>query len=167
MNRSSWVVWAFVLLMGVSTFADTLHLESGQTVEGELCGVTASSIQWCAGEGLALSFALVDVARVEFAGDPMASPRVAEGDWRKAMGQAQRALTSCRTARFGLILGGLAFVGGGYWLGVQGHDAGRFLIALGTVAAGLGVIAANPRCPTQEERVKVLVRIGLDHGWLY
>ncbi|HEU67812.1 MAG TPA: hypothetical protein ENN53_01065 [Candidatus Acetothermia bacterium] len=161
------MVWAFVLLIGASAFADTLHLKTGQTVAGELCGVTASSIQWCAGEGLPLSFALLDVARVEFDGDPIASPRLTVGEWKKAMGQAQRELTSCRTARLGLILGGLAFVGGGYWLGQQGHEAGNFLIALGTVAAGLGVIATNPRCPAQEERVKVLVRIGLDHGWLY
>lgn len=166
MNRW-WVVWVFVLLVGGSAFADALHLKTGQVVPGELCGVTAGSIHWCPGEGLPLSFPLLDVARVEFSEDPIASPRVAEGEWRKAMRQAQRQLTSCRNARYGLILGGLAFVGGGYWLGVQGYEAGNFLIALGTVAAGLGVITPTPRCASQEERVKVLARIGLDHGWLY
>jgi len=40
-------------------------------------------------------------------------------------------------------------------------------VAIGTVAAGLGVIARNPRCPVQEDRARVLARIGLDHGWMY
>ncbi len=162
-----WWLWGCALLVGVSACADTLHLKSGQSVAGELCGVTAGSVKWCATGGIQASFPLTDVVRVEFSTDPVVVPRVSEAEWRKAMGSAQRELTSCRSARYGLILGGLAFVGGGYWLGLQGYEAGNLVIALGAVAAGLGVIAPNPRCPTQEGKVRTLVRIGLDHGWLY
>ncbi len=163
----SWMLLACVVLMGVSACADTLHLKTGQKVLGELCGVTATSVQWCAVGGIQVAFPLADVARVEFTADPTVTPRVAEANWRKAVGRAHRELVSCRSARYGLIFGGLAFVGGGHWLGSQGHEAGNLLVALGIVATGLGVIAPNPRCPAQEEKVKTLVRIGLDHGWLY
>ncbi|MCX7749975.1 MAG: hypothetical protein N2320_00080 [Candidatus Bipolaricaulota bacterium] len=162
-----WWIGALLVLVGVSAWADTLYLKSGQKIAGELCGVTADAVAWCAAGGLKVTFLLSDVARVEFSTDPTLVPRLTEAEWRKAMGRAQRELVSCRTARAGLILGGLAFVAGGYWLGVQGHATGNVILALGTVAAGLGVVAANPRCPAQEERVKVLTRIGLDHGWLY
>lgn len=162
-----WWLWGFVLMVGVSACADTLHLKSGRALVGELCGVTADAVLWCAVGGMKASFALTDVARVEFTADPVVAPRVSQPEWRKAMGSAQRELTSCRSARYGLILGGLAFVGGGYWLGLQGYEAGNLVIALGAVAAGLGVIAPNPRCLSQEDRVRTLVRIGLDHGWLY
>ncbi|HRS13627.1 MAG TPA: hypothetical protein P5259_01310 [Candidatus Bipolaricaulis sp.] len=162
-----WLVWGLVLLVGATACADTLHLKSGQKVGGELCGVTADSVAWCATGGLQVRFPLGDVARVEFSVDPLVSPRLEEREWRAAMRSAQRELTSCRSARYGLILGGLTFVGGGYWLGIQGYEAGNVIIALGAVAAGLGVIAPSPRCPLLEERVKTLTRIGLDHGWLY
>jgi len=164
-RRWMWAVLA--VLVGVTACADTLHLKTGQKVSGELCGVTADSVAWCTVGGLQAKFPLADVARIEFGVDPTVVPRVSEAEWRKAIGRAQRELVSCRSARYGLILGGLAFVGGGYWLGIQGYEAGNFIIALGAVAAGLGVIAPNPRCPVQEERVKNLTRIGLDHGWLY
>lgn len=167
MTRQWWLLSGLVLMVSVSACADTLHLKGGQKVTGELCGVTAGSLQWCATGGIQASFPLTDVARVEFSADPVVVPRVSEAEWRKAMGSAQRELTSCRSARYGLILGGLAFVGGGYWLGLQGYEAGNLVIALGVVAVGLGAIAPNPRCPSSEAKVKTLVRIGLDHGWLY
>jgi len=167
MTRRWWLLWGLVLVVGVSACADILHLKDGQRVTGELHGVTASSLQWRGPGGIPMSFPLTDVARVEFSVDPVVVPRVSEAEWRKAMGSAQRELTSCRSARYGLILGGLAFVGGGYWLGLRGYEAGNLVIALGVVAAGLGVIAPTPRCPWPEERVKALVRIGLDHGWLF
>lgn len=166
MTRRWWIV-VLVLVGGATACADTLYLKSGQKISGELCGVTPDAVAWCAAGGLQVKFPLADVARVEFSADPTLVPRVTEAEWRKAMGRAQRDLVSCRTARAGLILGGLAFVAGGYWLGLQGQETGNVVIALGVVATGLGVIAANPRCPAQEERVKVLTRIGLDHGWLY
>jgi len=162
-----WWLWVVLFLVSVSACADTLYLKSGQKVAGELCGVTADSVVWCAVGGLKVQFPLGDVARVEFSVDPGAVPRVTESAWRKAMGRAQRELVSCRSARYGLVLGGLVFVAGGYWLGLQGSEAGNVIMALGAVAAGLGVIAPNPRCPGVEERVKALARIGLDHGWLY
>lgn len=162
-----WIVWVFVLLAGVVAHADTLVLKSGERVTGELCGVTPDAVVWCAAGGVRVVFPLGEVARVEFAADPTVAPRVSEADWRTAMGRAWRQLASCRSARQGLILGGLAFVAGGYWLSSQGYEAGNIIVALGAVATGLGVIAPNPRCPGPEERVKALVRIGLDHGWLY
>lgn len=167
MMRRWWLVVGAGLLVGATACADTLHLKSGQRVAGELCGVTADSVKWCATGGLQVSVPLTEVARVEFSIDPVVVPRLTEAEWRRALGRAQRELTSCRTARYGLILGGLAFMGGGYWLGLQGHEVGSVVIALGVVATGLGVVAANPRCPAPEERVKTLIRIGLDHGWLY
>jgi len=162
-----WWLWVLVLLVGVAAHADTLYLTNGRQLPGELCGVTAGSVQWCAISGVQASFPLTDVVRVEFGADPTLVPRVTEAEWRRAMGSAQRQLTSCRSARTGLILGGLVFIGGGYWLGLEGHTAGNFIMAIGTVAAGLGVIAPNPRCPVQEDRARVLARIGLDHGWMY
>lgn len=162
-----WWLWVVLILVGVSACADTLHLKGGQTVAGELCGVTADAVVWCAGGGLQVRFPLGDVLRVEFSGEPTVVPRVTEAEWRKAMGRTQRELISCRSARYGLLLGGLAFVAGGYWLGLRGYEAGNLIMALGAVSAGLGVIAPNPRCPGVEERVKILTRIGLDHGWLY
>lgn len=162
-----WMPWVVVLVVGVAACADTLYLKTGQSMAGQLCGVTGEAVVWCAAGGIRIKVPLEDVVRVEFSVDPMVSPRLAEREWRKAMGRAQRELISCRAARYGLILGGLAFVAGGYWLGVQGYEAGGVLLALGTVAAGLGLISPSPRCPLPESRVKTLTRIGLDHGWLY
>lgn len=162
-----WMVVCVLLMIGMPATADTLYLKNGQAVTGELCGVTSYSVSLCVRGSFYASFPLTEVVRVELDFGANPDPRVKEGDWRRAMSRAQRELTSCRSARYGLILGGLAFVGGGYWLGLQGYEAGDLIVALGAVGAALGVIAPNPSCPVQEARVKLLARIGLAHDWLY
>jgi hypothetical protein len=160
------VVCALVMI-GVAAAADTLYLNDGRVLVGELCGVTAYSVTFCVAGDVPRSFLLTEILRVELDFGANPNLRVAEADWRRAMSRARRELTSCRSARYGLILGGLAFMGGGYWLGLQGYEAGNLLIALGAVGAALGVIAPTPACLVQEARVKPLARIGLAHDWLY
>ncbi len=162
-----WLVLLLLALAAIPAAADTLYLRDGRTVDGELCGVTAYSVSFCVRGNFYASFLLTEVARVELDFETNPAPRVRETDWRKAMSRAQRELTSCRSARYGLILGGLAFVAGGHWLRLQGYEAGDLIAALGAVGAALGVIARNPACPVQEARVKILTWIGLAHGWLY
>jgi len=161
-----WMVVCALLAIGAVTAADTLHLKDGRTLIGELCGVTAYSALFCV-QGMVSSFLLTDVARVELDFGANPDPRVTQAAWRRAMSRAQRELTACRSVRFGLILGGLAFMAGGHWLGLEGYEAGNLVVALGAVGTALGLIAPTPPCLVQEARVKVLARIGLDHGWLY
>lgn len=162
-----WMVVGVLLAIGVAAVADTVYLKTGQVVTGELCGVSGYSVSVCVGGRFYASFPLADVIRVELDFGANPEPRVKEADWRRAMSQAQRELSACRSARYGLILGGLAFIGGGYWLGSLGYEAGNLIAALGAVGATLGLIAPPPSCSLQVARVKVLTRIGLDHDWLY
>lgn len=159
-------VLAMALALGSNALADTLVLTDGEVLQGKLTGLTSTELVFLTSQG-ALSFPLAEVGRVEidWAEDP--KPRVEKATWERALAKAQRDLTSCRYVRQGLVLGGLAFVAGGYWLGSLGYGAPAQLISgLGAIGTMLGLISPAPSCEVQAARLRLLLQIGLDHNWL-
>jgi len=156
-----------ILACASSARADTLYLRDGRALSGELTEVTAKAVVFRLATGTKVAYPLGEVTRVDIDFFQNPSPRVKKGDWQKAVAAVQRELNSCRWARQGLFLGGLVFLGSGAWLVEQGQASlGGVISALGLMASALGVIAPTPTCPGPEAKMKVLVRIGLDHDWL-
>ncbi len=157
-----------VLVVSVLGWGDTLTLKDGRVLSGRLTGLTATTLAFRLPTGTQLILPLREVARLEmdWVADP--TPRVKKADWQRAVDRAQRAFFSCRWSRQGLILGGILFMAGGFWLTEQGYGPlGGVVSALGAMSAVLGIITPAPPCAELEAQLKLLVRIGLDHDWLY
>lgn len=156
-----------LVLAGLPAMADTLHFKDGRALSGELAGIADGGLVFRVdGVGTVYPFAAVAQVDIDWEGKP--EPRVTKAEWQRAMAKAQRALFACRSARYGVTLGGFLFIGGGYWLTLEGYAPfGNLVTAIGTVATMLGIVSPTPNCPAQEAQVKLLARIGLDHDWVY
>lgn len=162
------VALAVLILVGSWGLADTVTLIDGSQLEGKLTGVDAYYIYFTSEAGTegAISLSHVRSLVIDWQADP--EPRLGQEEWLSAIAKARRELASCRSAKSGVVLGGLLFIGGGWWLGNLGYGQfGELLMGLGAVATLLGAVAPNPACGTPLHRVEILTRIGLEHGWIY
>jgi len=156
-----------VFLLGFVALADTLVLVDGTALEGRLVGVSPTVLLFSGASGVA-QIPLEKVSRVtlDLASDP--KPRVARADWSRALGQAQRELWNCRNLRQGTVLAGLLFIGFGQWLNTLGYaPAGHLLSLLGALGVLWGLSVPQPGCEIPAARLRTLLYIGLEHGWLY
>lgn len=154
-------------LFGLLGLADTLVLTDGTVLEGRLSGVTATALSFSTSGGV-LTFPLERVSRIslDFEADP--KPRLAERTWSRALGQVQREFWTCRYMRQGLVVAGLAFIGFGQWLNSLGYGVfGNMLTALGGLSILWGLSMPQPGCEVLAARLRALLYIGLEHGWLY
>lgn len=154
-------------LLGLLGWADTLVLTDETVLEGRLVGLTATTLSFSVG-GIPQVLPLERVTRItlDLRSDPR--PRVEERQWSRALGQAQRAFLTCRYLRQGLVLAGFAFVGFGQWLNVLGYEVfGNMLTAFGGISFLWGVSMPPPGCEVPAGRLRALLYIGLEHGWLY
>lgn len=167
-KRIGILVAVLVALLAGAAVADTVTLVDGSRMEGKLTGVDAYHLYFttaAAGErGVPLSH--VRAVEIDWQADP--EPRIGQDEWLSAISKVRRELTSCRSAKSGVVLGGLLFIGGGYWLGTLGYgEFGQLLMGLGAIGTLLGVVAPTPTCDLPLHRVELLTRIGLEHGWIY
>jgi len=156
-----------VFLLGFVALADTLVLVDGTALEGRLVGVSPTVLLFSGASGVA-QIPLERVSRVtlDLASDP--KPRVARADWSRALGQAQRELWNCRNLRQGTVLAGLLFIAFGQWLNTLGYaPAGHLLSLLGALGVLWGLSMPQPSCEIPAARLRTLLYIGLEHGWLY
>lgn len=156
-----------VLLLGFLALGDTLVLVDGTVLDGRLVGVSLTSLLF-AGESGVVELPLEKIGRItlDLASDP--KPRVARADWSRALGQAQRELWNCRNFRQGTVLAGLLFIGFGQWLNALGYQpAGHLVSLLGALGVLFGLSMPQPGCEVPAARLRTLLYIGLEHGWLY
>jgi hypothetical protein len=169
------IKWAAIAVSILAAFltasvalADTVTLIDGSQLQGKLTGVDAYHIYFAGeagGEG-AIPLAHVRTIVIDWQADP--EPRLGQEEWLAAIAKARRELQGCRTAKSGIFLGGLVFIGGGYWLGTLGYgEFGQLIMSLGAIATLLGAVAPAPTCDPPLHRVEILTRIGLEHGWIY
>ncbi|MCS7240610.1 MAG: hypothetical protein NZ651_05130 [Candidatus Bipolaricaulota bacterium] len=154
-------------ILGVIGLADTLVLTDGTVLEGRVSGVTATTISFTLASG-AVSFPLEKVTRVtlDFSGDP--TPRMERRQWSRVLGQVQREFFACRYLQEGLVVAGLAFIGFGQWLNFLGYNLfGNMLTAFGGISILWGLSMPAPGCETPASRLRTLLYLGLEHGWLY
>lgn len=166
--RKGFAVLAFLTAVAAAAAADTLVLTDGSQLQGELVGVDEFYLYFMTSAGVEGAVAISQVRSItlDWTADP--EPRIGEGEWLSAIATARRDLEGCRTAKWGVALGGLLFIGGGWWLGNLGYgEFGELLMGLGAVATLLGVVAPPPTCAAPLHRVEILTRIGLEHGWIY
>ncbi|MCD5409032.1 hypothetical protein LR090_07470 [Candidatus Bipolaricaulota bacterium] len=165
----SFVALAFLAaLVAVGAAADTLILTDGSQLQGELVGVDEFYLYFTTSDGVEGAVAISHVRSITLDWTANPEPRIGEGEWLSAMAKARHALEGCRSAKWGVVLGGLVFIGGGWWLGNLGYgEFGELLMGLGAVATLLGVVAPSPTCAAPLHRVAILTRIGLEHGWIY
>ncbi len=154
-------------LFGLVGWADTLVRTDGTVLEGRLSGVTATTLSFSTPGGV-WTFPLEEVSRIslDFGADP--KPRLEQRAWSRALGQVQREFWTCRYMRHGLVLAGLAFIGFGQWLSSLGYGVfGNMLTALGGLSILWGLSMPQPGCEVPAARLRTLLYIGLEHGWLY
>lgn len=157
-----------VCLVGMLGLCDTLYLADGTRMNGELTWVTAHELGFAPPEGPEKAIPLARVKTIELDWETNPEPRIALDEWLAAISKARRELEGCRAGKSGLVIGGLLFIGGGYWLGTQGYGTfGDLIIGLGAVATLFGIVAPPPSCGPILHRVEILTRIGLEHGWIY
>lgn len=160
------VVLALILL-GFLGWADTLVLTDGTVWEGRLMGATAEDLSFSSEVGT-IRVPLEKVHRIllDFGADP--KPRMEEKAWSRALGQLQREFFNCRYFRHGLVLAGLALIGFGQWLNFLGYDIfGNMITTLGGIGILWGLTMPKPGCEVPAARLRTLLWIGLEHGWLY
>ncbi len=160
-------VLVFLSLVSVLAWADTLVLTDGTTLEGRLTGVTHAALYFSTSTAtLTLPLEGVQRLTLDFQADP--KPRLDQRSWSRALGQVQREFTTCRYMRQGLVIMGLVFIGFGQWLNYQGQSLfGNMLIALGSLSILWGLGMSTPNCEVPAARLRTLLWIGLEHGWLY
>ena len=166
--RKSFAALAFLTAVVVVAAADTLVLTDGSQLQGKLVGVNEFYLYFTGSDGVEGVVPIYHVRSItlDWTTDP--EPRIGEGEWLSAIAKARHDLEGCRTAKWGVVLGGLLFIGGGWWLGNLGYgEFGELLMGLGAVATLLGVVAPPPTCASPLHRVEILARIGLEHGWIY
>lgn len=160
---------AFVLLVcvGLAAWADTLVLSDGTVLTGRVQGLTPAQLGFLTPEGLRwIPLEQVQRLSLDLAGDPQ--PRVDRGLWSRLLGQAQRELWTCRYFREGLVLAGLLFLGAGQWLVSLGHSPfGELLTALGALGVLYGLASPRPDCQIPAARLRTLLYLGLEQGWLF
>ncbi|MGC9530007.1 MAG: hypothetical protein ACP5G2_05235 [Candidatus Bipolaricaulaceae bacterium] len=169
MNRKG-ALLAAVLILAVagSALADTVYLADGSVLEGSVIGVTAYTLTFRPTGDRARQVALLRVVRLEVAPPAGGEVPLAKEEWIPAMAQARRELGACRASKAGVLMGGLAFLAGGYWLQVQGHTPfGQLVTGIGAVATVLGLVSPAPSCSSALHRVEVLTRLGLAYDWVY
>lgn len=153
--------------LSVAGLADTLVLMDGTTLTGRLSGLTASTLSFTTATG-AVTIPLEEVNRItlDFKGDP--KPRLDQRLWSRVLGQVQREFLTCRYIRPGLVFGGLIFIGFGQWLNFLGYGLfGNMLTAFGGLSILWGLSMPQPGCEIPAARLRTLLYIGLEHGWLY
>ncbi|MCS7217100.1 MAG: hypothetical protein NZ924_05455 [Candidatus Bipolaricaulota bacterium] len=161
-----WALWLAVVA-GLAGWADTLVLSDGTVLTGRVQGLTPTQLGFLTAEGLRW-VALEDVQRLalDLGEDPR--PRVDRRAWSRALGRAQRELWTCQYFREGLVLAGLLFLGAGQWLVSLGHGSfGGLLTALGALGLLYGLGSARPDCSLPAARLRTLLYLGLEHGWLF
>ncbi|MFN3346707.1 MAG: hypothetical protein ACK42E_02720 [Candidatus Bipolaricaulaceae bacterium] len=160
---------ALVLLvwLGVAALADTLVLSDGTVWTGRVQGLTSTQLGFLVGGEMRwVPLEAVYRLSLDLARDP--KPRVDSRLWSRVFGQAQRELWNCRYFREGLVLAGLAFLGAGQWLASLGYSPfGELLTALGALGLLYGLGAPRPDCSVPAARLRTLLYLGLEHGWLY
>lgn len=162
-----WKVVVVLSFLGVLGLADTLVLRDGTVLEGRLSGISPTELSFVAA-GEAVRVRLEEVSRIalDLAADPKA--RVDRRAWSRALGQAQREFWNCRNLRPGVVLAGLVFIGFGQFLNALGHEPfGHLLTAVGGLAVLFGLSMPAPGCDVPAARLRALLYIGLEHGWLY
>lgn len=160
-------ILVFLALAGVVAWADTLVLSDGTTLSGRVQGLVSTSLGFVSAEGM-YWIPLEEIQRVslDLAADP--EPRVDKRLWSKILGQTQRELWSCWYFREGLVLAGLLFIGAGQWLVTLGYSPfGQLLTALGALSVLYGLGAPQPACHIPAARLRTLLYLGLEHGWLF
>lgn len=153
--------------LGVVALADTLVLSDGTVWTGRVQGLTATHLGFQVG-GETRWVPLEGVLRLslDLAMDP--KPRVDPRVWSRIFGQAQRELWSCQHFREGLVLAGLIFLGAGQWLASLGHSPfGELLTALGALGLLYGLSSPRPYCQIPAARLRTLLYLGLEQGWLF
>lgn len=159
---------ALVFGVALGSWADTLILADGTAFVGELVGVDAEELYFLTQEGVELAVAWDRAREVEIDWGLNPEPRLEYAEWLSAIRVARRELSRCRRSKQGLVLGGLLFMAGGWWLTTQNYGLfGELLIGLGAVAGLLGISSPAPSCPPLLHRVALLTEIGLEHGWFY
>jgi len=156
-----------IFLLGFAALADTLVLVDGTVLEGRVEGVSSTALRFSGATGL-LQIPLEKISRVtlDLAADP--KPRVRRADWSRALGQVQRELWNCRNLRQGMVLAGLLFIGFGQWLNALGYEpAGHLVSLLGALGMLWGLSMPQPGCEIPAARLRTLLYLGLEHGWLY
>lgn len=160
-------IFVILSLVSLLAWADTLVLKDGTVLEGRLTGLTTTILYFSTPTGQ-VSFPLEQVQKLtlEFQNDP--EPRLERRTWSRVFGEVQRSFTTCRYMRQGLVIGGLGFIGFGQWLCQQGQDlAGNLVTALGGLSILWGLSMPQPSCEALGARLRTLLWIGLEHGWLY
>lgn len=160
-------VLLLVLGLSLAAWADTLVLSDGTVLQGRVQGLTSTQIGVLGGEGLRwVPLEQVQRLSLDLAVDP--KPRVDPRLWSRLLGQAQRELWTCRYFREGLVLAGLLFLGAGQWLVGLGHSPfGELLTALGALGVLYGLASPRPDCQIPAARLRTLLYLGLEHGWLF
>jgi hypothetical protein len=74
MKKSALVVLLVSLVFAAMAHADTLHLRSGQTIEGTFLGADTRQVKFLGPDGQPKTFALTDVETISFASTPPAAP---------------------------------------------------------------------------------------------
>lgn len=162
-----WKALLALAFLGLMGFADTVVLTDGTVLTGRVSGVTATTLSFTLATGV-VSFPLEQVNRItlDFSSDP--TPRLDRRHWSRALGQVQREFFACRYVRDGLVVAGLAFIGFGQWLCYVGYNLfGNMLTAFGGISILWGLSMPAPGCETPASRLRALLYLGLEHGWLY
>jgi hypothetical protein len=160
-------IFLALVLLGTLGLADTLVLTDGTVLDGRLAGVSATTLSFVLA-GAPSVFPLERVSRItlDFAADP--KPRVDQRQWSRALSQVQREFLTCRNIREGLVAAGLVFLGFGQWLNSRGYGLfGNMLTAFGGISVLWGLGMPRPGCEVPAARLRALLYIGLEHGWLY
>jgi hypothetical protein len=74
MKKSALVILLAALVTVAGASADTLHLRSGQNIEGSFLGASTSQIKFLGPDGKPKTYSLIDVEGITFATPPPASP---------------------------------------------------------------------------------------------
>ncbi len=154
-------------LLGFLGWADTLVLSEGAVLTGRLTGITSADLSFATAAGtVRIPLEKVNRIALDFGADPQ--PRLEEQAWSRALGQVQREFFNCRYLRHGLVVAGLALIGFGQWLNFLGHNMfGNMLTAFGGIGILWGLSMPKPACEVPAARLRTLLWIGLEHGWLY
>lgn len=157
----------FLVWLGVAALADTLVLSDGTVWSGRVQGLTAAQLGFLVGGEMRwVPLEAVQRLSLDLVSDP--KPRVDPRLWSRIFGQAQRELWNCRYFREGLVLAGLVFLGAGQWLVSLGYSPfGELITALGALGLLYGLGAPRPACQVPAARLRTLLYLGLEHGWLY
>ena len=152
-----------IFLLGFAALADTLVLLDGTVLEGRVEGVSSTALRF---SGAQIPLEKISRVTLDLAADP--KPRVRRADWSRALGQVQRELWNCRNLRQGMVLAGLLFIGFGQWLNAVGYEpAGHLVSLLGALGMLWGLSMPQPGCEIPAARLRTLLYLGLEHGWLY